>query len=182
MPKSELKDLEIIRKDSLSEESKSEKIEKLIKTPPIKATQQETKEIQCQKPMYDGYIISQGAFENMLHEENNNSNFADVHYKSTQHLRNNNVESNKNKKESYTMTDTLSKADLLAPDILFKLKFDTKRKDRQTDYDNELVNDYVNVVDLESNAVDEMMKLIEHEQSKRQGIYLLIFFIQKSSN
>ena len=170
MPQSEV---EIVRVKGIET---PEKVEKAIETPPppIQATQHEAKQVQCQKPMYDGYVIAQGAFENMLHEEDN-SNFSNVHFKSTQHLRQNNVESNMtNKKESYTMTDTLSKADLLAPDILFKIKFDSKRKDRQIEYEDELINDYVNVVDLESNAVDEMMKLIEHEQSKRQGRNLFI--------
>jgi hypothetical protein len=109
------------------------------------------KEIQCQKIMYDGYILAPNSFENMVDHQNKDM-FSDLHYKATEHLRKS--EANKNniqimKKEIYTMTDSIGNADPLAPDILFKLKFDTKRKNRQlNENDNEEFKDFVNVVDL----------------------------------
>ena len=59
----------------------------------------------------------------------------------------------------------------LPPDILFKLKFDPKRKDRatrDTNDDDDREKDFVNVADLDGNAVDDLLKLIEREQIKRQ--------------
>ena len=74
------------------------------------------------------------------------------------------------------MTDNLGMADPIAPDILFKLHFDSARKDRQAADENTASDskDYVNVVDLDSNDVDNLLKLIEHEQNKRQGKFVSI--------
>ncbi len=62
-------------------------------------------------------------------------------------------------------------AEPLAPSILFKLKFDTDRKDREEIVD-EVCKDFVNVVDLDSRAVDEILTLIQSEQDKRTNKYV----------
>jgi len=62
-------------------------------------------------------------------------------------------------------------AEPLAPNILFKLKFDTERKDREEIVD-EVCKDFVNVVDLDSRAVDEILTLIQSEQDKRTNKYV----------
>jgi hypothetical protein len=138
----------------------------------------EEKEIQVNKPMYDGYIISPDTFHDMLKENQENekisSDSAQAHYDATQHLRRNSAtyQTKKNKKDTTTMTDNLENVFSIPPDILFKLKFDSKRMNRETVKDEEIGKDYVNVVDLDSDAVEDILKLIEYEQNKRQGKYV----------
>ena len=58
------------------------------------------------------------------------------------------------------------------PDILFRMRFDSARKDRQKideELDEDLVKDFVNVVDLDSGQVDDILKLIGLEQERRTG-------------
>ena len=151
-------------------------------TLPEQPKTQENKAVQIQKPLYDGYLIAPGAFEDMLkfnaENEQLSATSAQAHFSSTQHLRDAQRDEQKrqNKRETYTMTDNLGMADPIAPDILFKLHFDSARKDRQATDENTASDskDYVNVVDLDSKDVDNLLKLIEHEQNKRQGQFVPI--------
>jgi hypothetical protein len=138
----------------------------------------ESKEIQSQKPLYDGYLLAPGLFEQMLNEadERASASNAHAHYKATQHIRDADEERKSdealrraNKKNAYTNTEE-SKALQLAPDILLKLKFDSNRKDRQEESADtkQIVKDYVNVVDLQGDQVRDILNLIEYEQSRRQ--------------
>ena len=128
--------------------------------------------------MYDGYILAPGAFDDLLNNLNEkiSATNAQAHYNSTQHLRDQDLEQRqlqKNKKSAYTMTDaSTSDAMPIPPDILFKLHFDAKRKDRALNTNNRdddgKEKDFVNVADLDGQAVDDLLKLIEREQIKRQ--------------
>lgn len=129
--------------------------------------------------MYDGYILQPNAFENMINEEHKET-YSDVHFKSTQHLRDHatSARSIAGKKETYTSTDGLGNADPIPPSIMFKMRFDTNKMDRQINEDNEddeeNHKDFVNVVNLDNQAVDDILQMIESEQSKRQGnVYFL---------
>jgi hypothetical protein len=153
-----------------------------IQNLPQQPKTQESKAVQIQKPLYDGYLIAPGAFDDMLNANAENEQLsatsAQAHFSSTQHLRDAQKEAHKrqSKRETYTMTDNLNMADPIAPDILFKLHFDSSRKDRQTTDENTAADskDYVNVVDLDSNDVDNLLKLIEHEQNRRQGKFVSV--------
>ena len=146
--------------------------------PPTQLQPKDTKEIQVSKPMYDGYILSPDMFQDMLKENQENEKLsadsAKAHYDATQYLRRDSPISltKKNKKDITTMTDNLDNVFPIPPDILFKLKFDSKRMNREKTEDEEIGKDYVNVVDLDSNAVEDILKLIEYEQNKRQGKYV----------
>lgn len=116
--------------------------------------------VEAEKPMYDGYILSPDAVKDMLHDHDDQTapfqTSADAHYKATKHLR------DKPKKltdTKFTMTD-ISSAPVPAPDVLLNLKFDVDK-----DSDD---RDFVNVVDLEPEAVEHILKLIEHEQANRR--------------
>ena len=143
---------------------------------------QSSKEVQVQKPMYDGYLIAPGAFDQLLDNVNEkiSATNAQAHYNSTQHLRDaerqqQQQQQKTNKKSTYTSTDGLSNHNPISPDILFKLHFDAKRKDRQSrNEEDEESKDFVNVADLDGNACDDLLKLIEREQSKRQGKFVSI--------
>jgi len=139
------------------------------------AVETKSQEVQVQKPMYDGYILAPGAFDELLDNANErlSATNAQAHYNSTQHIRDQQEQSssnNKRKKSACTMTTPDINVAPLPPDILFKLKFDPKRKDRATNDDgnDEREKDFVNVADLDGNAVDDLLKLIEREQIKRQ--------------
>jgi hypothetical protein len=132
------------------------------------------KDTQCQKPLYDGYILAPNAFAHHLTEPDQPATtYAHFQYKSTEHLRTPATSTaNANKKDTYTSTDSMTcGAEPLAPSILFKLKFDTDRKDREEIVD-EVCKDFVNVVDLDSRAVDEILTLIQSEQDKRTNKYV----------
>jgi hypothetical protein len=133
------------------------------------------KETQVDKPNYDGYILPANIFkenESLDYESN-----AQIHYKSTQHLRQpqpQQAESNL-KKDNYTMTTDSPVANPIAPDILFKMKFNSKRKNREAlnnenDIDELFDKDYLNVADLDTDACDDILKMIESEQNKRNNI------------
>jgi hypothetical protein len=143
--------------------------------PQVKETT--SQEVQVQKPMYDGYMLAPGVFDDLLNNVNEkiSATNAQAHYNSTQHLRDQDLEQRqlqKNKKSAYTMTDaSTSDAMPIPPDILFKLHFDAKRKGRaQPSSEGNIGNekDFVNVADLDGEAVDDLLKLIEREQIKRQ--------------
>ncbi|RNA29524.1 hypothetical protein BpHYR1_050019 [Brachionus plicatilis] len=122
---------------------------------------------QVQKPMYDGYILAPDCFDKMIdsHQIDYFSS-AKAHYESTQHLR---VQQDYNKKDSYTMTEkNIQTSHQLPPDILFKLKFDNTQKDRQKEC--ELNNDFINIADLDFKSVEEILQLINIDQSKRLKI------------
>jgi hypothetical protein len=146
--------------------------------PPV---QMVNKEVEVEKPLYDGYILKPGTFDEMLPKEKSNeeTSTAETHYHATQHLRDKvkieaQVEKLKNRKDIFTMTDNLSNVNNLAPDILFKLKFDPMKKGREENINNfELEKDFVNVADLNSDAVQDMLKLIENEQNKRTGALIV---------
>jgi hypothetical protein len=175
-PKEETESKEsTIKPDQPSE--RTTRSDEVVKGQQTVAETKESKEIQIDKPLYDGYILAPGVFDDMLNKENErvSASSALAHYNATEHLRNRNEQptSRKNKKESYTMTDVSTNPNPIAPDILFKLKFDLNRKNRQAEDVNEN-KDFLNVVDLDSNAVEDILKLIEHEQNKRQGKYVSI--------
>lgn len=135
------------------------------KTKKPAAIVQETKQVETQKPLYDGYILAPDAVKDMLNEPDM-SNFissASAHYDATKHLRQEVKGPSANKKDSSTMTgDIPNVANVIPPDILFKLKFDDPTEGNS--------RDYVNVVDLDSQAVEDLLKLIEHEQDKRKPV------------
>ena len=137
------------------------------------------KEVEVEKPLYDGYILKPEAFEEMLPKEKGpiDASSAEAHYHATQHLRDElkkqaQTEKYKNRKDTFTMTDNLSNVNNLAPDILFKLKFDPMKKGREA-HKNDFERDFVNVADLNSDAVEDMLKLIENEQNKRTGTLVI---------
>ena len=72
-------------------------------------------------------------------------------------------------------TDSPVVANPIAPDILFKMKFNSKRKNREAlnnenDIDELFDKDYLNVADLDTDACDDILKMIESEQNKRNNI------------
>jgi len=142
----------------------------------IDSNKKETKETQVERPNYDGYILAPGIFNDMLDKDaSNRETSAQIHFKSTQHLRESEKRSNELhlRKDNYTMTESLKNADPIAPDIFFKMRFNSKRNDRETandenDMDEILDKDYLNVVDMDGNAVNELLHLIELEQNKRE--------------
>jgi hypothetical protein len=72
-------------------------------------------------------------------------------------------------------TDSPVVANPIAPDILFKMKFNSKRKNREAlnnknDIDELFDKDYLNVADLDTDACDGILKMIESEQNKRNNI------------
>ena len=71
----------------------------------------ETKETQCQKPIYDGYILAPNAFEEMRSEENRDP-YSQMQYKATEHLRDHDHGNQPlhvaKKRETFTTTDGLS--------------------------------------------------------------------------
>jgi len=72
-------------------------------------------------------------------------------------------------------TDSPVIANPIAPDILFKMKFNSKRKNREAlinenDIDELFDKDYLNVADLDTDACDDILKMIESEQNKRNNI------------
>lgn len=162
-----------------------------IRAPSVKSTQsseaqshrvnqtvEADKETQCQKPMYDGYILAPDAFEEMKLEDNRDP-YSEMQYKATEHLRENQSKTEQqrraNKRETFTTTDSLSGADPLAPAILFRMRFDADRKGRnemEDVDDDDGIKDFVNVVDLDNRAVDDILTLIEMEQNKRQGKFV----------
>ena len=154
-----------------------------IKNIEPESKRKDSKETQVQKPMYDGYIIAPDVFQNMVNEERRDSvTSARAHYEATSYLRRNS-EVTKIKRDIYTMTDTLGSAEPIAPDIFFKLKFDSGRKDRtKGEDDDSFIKDYVNVADLEGPAVDEILRMIEHEQDKRAGSLVPITQKKKLEN
>lgn len=189
------KEIEKLEKSFSTESSikSTEKIQRSVQTSFISSSasssskkneiyvKKQSKETQVQKPMYDGYIIAPGAFDELLNEENEkqSATSALAHYNSTQHLRdvdeNQRRLSNANRRDTFTTTDALSNANPIAPHILFKLQFDSSRKDRQVnDVNSELIKDFVNVADLDSNSVEDILKIIENEQNKRKGKYVQI--------
>ncbi|CAF0732115.1 unnamed protein product [Brachionus calyciflorus] len=122
-------------------------------------------QVQVDKPIYDGYILKPGAFENNLDEfeQENFVTSAQAHYDSTKHLR---IKKDEIKKTVSTSTDeTIKTSYTLPPDILFKLKFDPGLKDRQNDTNQN--HDFINVADLDSNSVEDILKLIDMDQKKR---------------
>ena len=127
--------------------------------------------------MYDGYILQPNAFENMLNDEHKET-YSDVHFKSTQHLRDqaDSTRSLVGKKETYTSTDGLANADPLPPSIMFKMRFNSNKMDRQLNEsgedDEDDHKDFVNVVNLDNQAVDDILQMIESEQNKREGRYV----------
>ncbi len=156
----------------------------IIKSPPTPAEiesvtrptspHNQSQQTQCQKPLYDGYILAPDAFADHLNQNNTEAanTYAEFQYKSTQYLRSTTLATNASgKKTAGTSTDGLANSEPLAPNILFKLKFDSGRKDREEAVD-EVCKDFVNVIDLDSHAVDDMLRLIETEQSKRSGKYV----------
>ena len=103
-----------------------------------------------------------------------------------QHLRDaeQQIETKKIRKDNFTNTESLKNGDPIAPDILFKMKFNSKRKDRQINHneDDESPKDYVNVVDLDPNTVNDILTMIEMEQNKRHGKFVPLKLKQKSFN
>jgi hypothetical protein len=138
------------------------------------------KPVQVAKPLYDGFILAPGLFEELLRmnveNEQVSASSALAHFKATQHIRDalasgNGVGSDnviKPKRDTFTMTDssTVNGAYPIPPNILLKLKFDDAAP-RRDDSDENAAKDFVNVADLDSNDVDDILKLIEHEQNKR---------------
>ena len=137
-------------------------------------SRRESKEIQAQKPLYDGYIIAPGVFQNMLSDERRQSS-AHAHFHATSHLRRGEDGMVRLKRDIFTMTDSIGNAEPIAPDIFFNLKFDTRQKDREEGENEEsFLKDFVNVADLQGPAVDEILRMIEHEQDKRTGTFVPI--------
>jgi hypothetical protein len=135
----------------------------------------ESKSVEAMQPLYDGYILKPGIFDELMPKEKVDVSSAYAHYHATEHLREQQqpIEKPKKGKDIFTMTDNLANANAVAPDILFKLKFDPLKKGRETNSNNiELEKDFVNVADLNSDAVQEMLRLIEREQNKRTETYI----------
>ena len=132
-----------------------------------------SKNVQVTKPLYDGFILSPSLFDELIKlnaaNEQLSASSALAHYKSTQYIRDeeSRAEKAKNKKDMFTMTETANSAHPIPPNILFKLKFDDSKPQR--DIDNTISKDFVNVADLDSNDVEDILKLIEYEQTKRGG-------------
>jgi hypothetical protein len=146
--------------------------------PTPKVVENPSKLSQVAKPLYDGFIFAPGLFEELLRLNNANeevsASSAQAHFRSTQYIRDalagvsDVATRTKQKKDTFTMTDasTTNGAHPLPPNILLKLKFDDMKAERDTN-DQSVGKDFVNVADLDSNDVDDLWKLIEHEQSKR---------------
>lgn len=129
------------------------------------------KPVQVAKPLYDGFLLAPNLFEDLLKSnielnsklsEQVYSSSSYAHYRATQQLR-----ENEKKRDMFTMTDSAASqtsAHPLPPNILLKLKFD---QSKQTGGDSD-ARDFVNVADLDSNDVDDILKMIETDQSRRK--------------
>lgn len=160
------KDNDIVRRDEFVE--KKEEIEE----DPVKDDKKD--DVIDKVLLYDGgYVIKPNSFPQVseIDYDKIDLNSAEAHFISTKHLR----EQTNNrplKKEVYTMTDNqantlTSNANNLMPDILFKLKFDPLKKGRENTQNDNQTKDFVNVVDIKSQDVENILKIIEDEQNKR---------------
>jgi hypothetical protein len=133
-------------------------------------------QVQVDRPLYDGFILAPGLFDELLKINKENEQLSGssalAHFVSTQYIRDRQEldmkKTTRNKKDAFTATDSDPGANPISPDILFKLKFDSNREKKDKN-DPDSKRDFVNVADLDSHDVDDILKLIEYEQNKREA-------------